>query len=164
MKFISLTMGALIAMSLAAAGLAQSSRTIAAPDDSSFAKQTFSSALLKTIPQGSKACRAYQGKPYCSYQKRYIFKDVVLINAGNAPSDSTLTVILPQPIAKDQALSYAKILSGPKGINYAAPSSQASNEITYKGCKVQGFDLCNTVLTLNPEGNVVSIKHVQGSL
>jgi hypothetical protein len=163
MKFVPLTTGILMAIALATMSLAQG-RVIVAPDNNSFAKQTFSSALLKKIPQGNKACQAYQGKPNCSYQKRHIFKDVVLINEGNVPSDDTLTIIPTQPISKDQALGYAKILSGTKGINYAAPASQTSNQIIYKGCQVQGFDLCNTVLNLNSIGKVVSIKHGQGSL
>jgi hypothetical protein len=149
---------------LAAAGLAQIPRTIAAPDDNSFANQAFSSTLLQKIPQGTKACRAYQGNPYCSYKKRYIFKDIVLVNEGNASADTTLTVVPTKPVSTEQALSYAKILSSSKKINYASPVSQTSNQITYKGCKIENFDLCTTILTRNSEGKVVSIKHMTGSL
>lgn len=103
---------------------------IQVPEDRRFINDNFSKRLFWNIPWWSDACAYYSLDPYCSYQRRHLFKDATLITEGDSTVYARATLELKNPVSLSQALSHTRIISrGNMRLNSA--TSRFSEKIVY---------------------------------
>lgn len=103
---------------------------IQVPEDRRFINQNFSQRLFWNIPWWSDACGYYSLDPYCSYQRRHLFKDATLITEADSTAYARATLEFKNPVSLSQALSYARIISrGDMRLNRA--TSRSAEKIVY---------------------------------
>lgn len=129
-----------------------------------YAEQSFEETAFSELQQAGLCV----GVAYdCSYQK-YAFKDALLISAPYDFGATKLSLLLRQPISKQAALSYAKILDNPSDIDFNTVEVGPNRE-TYSGCEIalnNGGDAqfsatCFINFLLTPDGKVseISLHH-----
>lgn len=161
MKFKSVALLGIVAvLFLGNTGFAQELDVVSVPDDNRFTQQNFSQQLFWQIPQGSRACGFYGLVEYCSYTRRHIFGDSVLITEKDETASTTVTLIPNQSISRQQALSYASILDDSGEMDFTSSELQPG-KVVYNGCSYNDGSgtifLCAAELSLTSDGSISRI-------
>ncbi len=136
------------------------------PDDDRFRQQNLSQQLFKQVRQLNKECGFYDVTSPCS-SPTYTFRDTVLTTTRVGTESITHTLILNQPVSKQQALIYAQILNDGDEIELSKLTTQAE-KIVYRGCPYDAggsalASLCKAELSLTNDGSISRIKFTHSS-